>query len=298
MIPTFDPLPPGHDTFDVVDLLEKALLNLNKDPWTRTLGVFHPSALASCKRSIYYDRIGIVPVMITSADMAAIYELGHANHAWVQRLFGKEDKAFVAEKKIYDEELLLSGHCDGVFTSRGWILEIKTVSADIYSSLVRPLKEHVWQVHAYMVALRIPRAQILYLSRGSGARRKFTVNFDQKIWDEVLAVISEVNAAVEAETPPAREVEYMNCRECKFAYTCRPYEGTKYEHYHSALARTVRPTAAGAGGGSAGHRFRTASTPADAAPAARKAIRSIKDAVKGPLRRIPRVARVPDPPAG
>jgi hypothetical protein len=290
----FQPLPAGHDTFDVVELLDKALLSLNKDPWSRTLGVFHPSALGGCKRSLYYDRISLMPMPITSIDMAVIFQLGHANHAWIQAMLKKIDAHFVDEIRAAQPELLIGGHTDGLFTTRGWILEIKTVSQDVYSSLMRPQLDHIWQVHAYMVALGIPRAQILYISRGSGSRRKFVVHFDQKVWDAVLLVMAEVNAAVDVGVPPAKEIDYMQCRECKFAYACRPYEGTKHEHYHSSLARSVQRSSAGGRGGPTRNRFCSNTPPEPPAATTGEAVRTVKDRVKRPARLVPRVARVPD----
>ena len=166
---------PFSRSFDVNSFYERQLRAINKKPWDRHMGVYHPSSLGSpCDRALYYDRIGVQPVPCVRIELMAIFELGHALHERIQMRLHGGSKRFQSEVKVNIPLVHLAGSCDGVFEEEGWILEIKGISKDGFSRLTRPHPEHILQVTSYMVGLGLPRAQILYVNRDSGARRMFT----------------------------------------------------------------------------------------------------------------------------
>lgn len=297
MVPEFDPLPQGFDEFDVNEELEKALTAENNKPWDRRLGVYHPSALGKCKRNLYYDRTSVVPIRNNTVDQQVIFQMGHATHWWVQNMFRSFAEDFKDEVSAKNEELSIGGSCDGVFYARGWILEIKSIGNDGFTSLVRPLPDHVEQIHAYMVALKIPRAQILYVNRNNGARQRFRVFFSEDIWKKVLADIDEVEKAIQAGEPPERKVDYLMCRSCKFAYVCQPFEG-KNARYNPATDLAVQRTTASSRGrpnsiGPSGtNRGKESKEPTPVISGSNN--QNDGTGAKRPLRFVPRILRVPN----
>ena len=129
---------------------------------------------------------------------------------------------FESEVRVEFPDLHLYGHCDGVFREQDWVLEIKTVGESVYRTLVKPKVEHIWQVHCYMFALDIPRTQLFYVNRASGAMRLFKIEFSNDIWEEVSGAIGYVEAHVEKNEPPPREINSWACRSCKFYHECKP----------------------------------------------------------------------------
>lgn len=207
--------------FDVGELYDSLLDAEDKKPWSRTVGVYHPSSLGQCKRANYYDRIGVPPTKNVSKDLKQRFEVGHAVHEWFQRRL-KNDPDFECEVVARVDGLFIEGSCDGVFRHRNWVLEIKTISDGDYKRLVRAKKEHILQVHCYMAAFDIPRAQIMYINKNSGARRVFRIKFSNELWDEVVELITDLEMCVETETPPPQEISKYNCPNCKFVTHCKP----------------------------------------------------------------------------
>ena len=208
--------------FDVSEYLDQLLEEENKKPWSRKKNAYHPSAMKGCKRSLYYDRIGVAPVQNIGRDLRMLFDIGHSLHDCIQGKLGSGHTQFDSESKAFDNNLSLYGSCDGVFVEMDWILEIKTVGESGFRTLTRPKTEHLWQVHCYMWCFDIPRAQILYMNRNSGKRRNFRVYFDLNIWEEIEGTINFVENCVALGTPPEKEISSYSCRSCKFAYECKP----------------------------------------------------------------------------
>ena len=210
-----------HEEFNISEDIQILLDNKNNVPWTRKTNKYHPSAIKGCKRALYYDRIGLAPKACITPDKRILFDLGHAVHGYVEKLL-TEFPGFQSEVPVSFEPLHIYGHCDGVFRNEDWVLEIKSIGGASFSTLVRPKIEHIWQVHCYMFALDIPRCQVLYVNRSSGAMRTFKVKFSNDIWDQITAVIREVEGAIERKEPPEKEVNFFHCSICKFRYECNP----------------------------------------------------------------------------
>ena len=210
--------------FDVTELIEEIFEKENKKPWTRTVGLYHPSSIGpkSCQRSMYYDRVGEEPKQKIPAGLRMLFGLGHAVHDVIQGNL-EEHEGFKSEVPLQSTGLNLVGHCDGVFTKEGWVLEIKTIGDASFRTLVKPKEEHSWQVHCYMYMLGIPRAQILYVNRNTGSLRNFKVKFDHKIWNNICELVSTVESYVENEEPAPRTVNKFYCKSCKFLEECNPF---------------------------------------------------------------------------
>lgn len=152
-----------------------------------------------------------------------------------------------AETFVADDDLKYCGHCDGILISRGGkkvVFEFKTISKSQFDGLKSPKFEHVIQVHAYMHALGIKQALVLYMDKGSQADWKkkpdgtwsctnphlkpFNVEFDQALWATMSARIRDYHKAAEmAKTLPVIERSHIDefrrvctSRSCDMAGDC------------------------------------------------------------------------------
>lgn len=214
--------PPDHRTFDVDEQLNRLFFAELRGPWERRVGVYHPSSLSlgTCKRALYHDRLGTTPRPSHRSYLQAIFDEGHGTHEILQRRLKKGHLGFHEECGIEIPELHISGSADGVFDLEDWIFEIKTMGDAGFSALVSPKKEHVWQLHAYMFARDIPRAQLLYVNRNNGKRRNFKVYFQMAIWDQIVGLVKEIEGHVERKDPPPMATSKYECSSCKFQYHC------------------------------------------------------------------------------
>lgn len=207
--------------FNVVELLEELIEREMKGPWKREVGVYHPSSVSpsTCRRALFYDRLGVTPRPQHDLASQAIFDEGHGTHHVIEtRLL--EHGGFVNELKIRIESLHVAGSMDGLFKNEDWVLEIKSIGESSYLSLTKPKIEHVWQVHLYMFAVDVPRAQLLYVNRNNGSKKMFRVNFSPDTWREITELLREVEGHVERNEPPDRiDVAYV-CRQCKFHKHC------------------------------------------------------------------------------
>lgn len=156
-----------------------------------------------------------------------------------------------AEMFVSDDDLKYCGHCDGIVLSRAghkFVFEFKTISKSQFPGLRAAKHEHVVQCHAYMHALKLRKAVVLYLDKGSQADWKkmpdgswispnphlkaFLIEFDQKLWDTMSRRIREYHQAAEvASRLPVIEAADINkfsrvCthKQCDLAVECRVSE--------------------------------------------------------------------------
>jgi CRISPR/Cas system-associated exonuclease Cas4 (RecB family) len=194
----------------------------------RETGVYHPSSMGGCKRKLYYERTAAPREQWGGLQDLLYRLLGHIVHDGLQDFFKKLRKTFKAEVKIRVPDLHIAGSVDGVFPLLDWVIEIKTIGDASFKKLTKPLHDHLVQVHAYMWALDIPRAQILYVNRANTDRwgentRTFKVPFDFDLFEAfVLRPIADVEAHIEAGTIPEQEISSYKCSRCAFLKHCDP----------------------------------------------------------------------------
>jgi len=119
-----------------------------------------------------------------------------------------------AELFVKDEDLDYCGHCDGVIlgrTGKKRVFEFKTKSKSQFESLRRPDTPHIIQVHAYMNAMNLEEAILLYWDKGSQCDwsrnsdgtwnagtphlKAYRVEFDHELWASIVARIHDYHKA-------------------------------------------------------------------------------------------------------
>lgn len=220
-----EPANPEEDDFDVIDLLVSLVRKELAGPWTREVGVYHPSSVNkdACKLALYFDRMGTPPKPSHDVSLQWIFDEGHGTHESIQSRL-RRHLGFHNEIKIRINSLHVAGSADGVFVREDWVLEIKSIGESGFSTLTRPKEDHIWQLHLYMFAFDIPRGQLLYVNRNNGARRTFRVKFDPQVWGQIVELLEEVEGHVQRREPPVVTPVPFVCRNCKFAYCCPSFQ--------------------------------------------------------------------------
>ena len=110
------------------------------------------------------------------------------------------------ETKVEVESLGIKGSIDGLMTD-GSIFELKVTGPKLYEQRIaarEPTHSHLLQVHAYMKAMEVDRASIVYERRSYSVDwHEFRVQFDPEIWKELKELAYPVLEAIEQrELPP------------------------------------------------------------------------------------------------
>jgi len=201
----------GRMTFDVGHALHDLIQNNYLGPFGRLWGKWKCLA---CQKVTHE---GTMPEACPKCDIP-----------WRDEADGIQNILY-AELFVKDDQLKYCGHCDGIVLTREGnkvVFEFKTISPSQYRGLKAPKHEHVVQVHAYMNALGLKSAIILYWDKGSQADwrkgsdgrwtnqnphlKVFHVCFDDDLWKKMSKRILDYHAAVaQVKKLPTIEIEHI-----------------------------------------------------------------------------------------
>lgn len=225
------------------------------DDYVRTLprenrqGVFHPSAVGMCRRSIYYEYVRAPSAKTLTPDVEEVFELGHHIHVLVQnRLDGILRKWFetdtanhkgfwrrevpyndpaVRQHWLYDD-LGIAGTTDYLLClesprlKQRSVVEIKSIGESSFLELKGPKREHLMQAHLYGIRFEASSGYIFYFEKNKSRRKIYPYVFDPKIADEAVSWFAGVLAKVPDMVEPDREESWFGCKGCSYAHLCQP----------------------------------------------------------------------------
>lgn len=227
--------------------LEYCIEQENKREYTPSTS-FKPSGISGCKRSLYYELIGIKPdVEPPSVELTGICESGTDRHEMLQnyvmlmKQYGIKCKWLDVEKyvrenkipglkvlskngnetKLFSETYNMRFLCDGLIEYKGelYILEIKTESANKFNNHTEPWPDHIQQATCYSMVLQVPKVIFVYENRDICSKKAYLVNVTPQMISRVEGIIDSVNAYVLAEEVPPREE--TKCKYCKYCTQCK-----------------------------------------------------------------------------
>ena len=203
------------------------LWKLNSKPSNRRTKVIHPSefSLQKCERSVAYGILGIAERPRIGARLRRIFDAGHICHDILQGALGAAIPGFRAEVPAQHEKLNIFGHCDGVFpeVAEGEDgLEIKSISDGGFAKLTKPKPDHERQAILYGSLIGLKGIHYVYINKRTTELRTFYVEIDRKKWHKEAARAERLNTLVNSGDLPPHISGDGTCRECKFAWTCRP----------------------------------------------------------------------------
>ena len=192
--------------------------------------LFHPSQLGGCLRAQFYGQFKAPKDgMRSSTDLlrsALIFEFGTYVHVLFQNLCERAGVLTERESAIVNPKLRIIGHGDGQLLIDGhkYLLEIKTVNDRGFAALQGVKDAHKQQIHAYMKALKLDAAVVVYINKNTSELREYVVNYHEAYYQEHVAKrITSYFDCVRALRLPAREGESpsrMPCSYCDFRRIC------------------------------------------------------------------------------
>ncbi|WP_457628128.1 CRISPR-associated protein Cas4 [Persephonella sp.] len=109
-------------------------------------------------------------------------ELGNGVHLNMQDIL--KDELEYVEQEIYDHELKIVGHPDGVI--KDTIVEFKTISPwALKKAEVLPYPHHIFQLTGYMYLLRKEKGLIVYIEKSTGEIYEYPV----QLTDEDIKIL-------------------------------------------------------------------------------------------------------------
>jgi hypothetical protein len=146
----------------VLPKLNKFLLSIGQDE-DRNHGYNSPSAVSSCPRSIFYTRTGVSSDGVIDPRTRRIFDNGHGVHERLQGYLQEEGILLMPETPVWNKELKILGHCDGILKMNKFslaILEIKSINSNGFSHLISAKPEHQMQAQVYMYCLEKVREEL------------------------------------------------------------------------------------------------------------------------------------------
>jgi hypothetical protein len=205
------------------EVWDRVLENQNYPP----APYFRPSMIGGCKRSNYffYMQQKAQPQR-HDPKMHRVLKIGSKYHEMIQEELGQSlDIYFVPESPVWDQQLAVRGHTDGILIARDlsvkWPLEIKTISPDGYKTLTKPKPEHLWQSHIYS-ALHgcFNWIDVLYINKGNQSTRCFRVPFSQEVWQDIKNWLTMMHHYVDRHEVPRFQKEECKPDFCGFVEHC------------------------------------------------------------------------------
>ena len=202
-------------TYSVSASLDRYVASINEEKLPD--GKNHPSSLHACERQAYYARTGTPQTRPPNEQSLRVFRLGHIVHDLVQTAMEQDPDVveFIREVEVENPALNLKGHADGVLTLRNGVkevIEIKSIGEYGFTKKDLPQEDHVDQVTDYMVALRIPRARIVYVSKEKMAVKEFTVFLSDSRAGRTAARVERVERAAGLGVPPPCDFAAPNAK--------------------------------------------------------------------------------------
>ena len=186
-------------------------------------GWFHPSdAPNACARYHQLAFIGAPGQDKASPELTFMALVGTYIHTLIQKAVGEHEAVFDIEGKLEDGVTRVRGSndmrildYDGVLA----ILDIKSCNA----LPAEPKPDHVLQLAWYCYLAGATRAVLQYITRGNGAKRRFTLAWHEMraIWeasrDQLAGVLALTKDGVLAPRTPALKAD---CLSCPFEHFC------------------------------------------------------------------------------
>lgn len=192
---------------------------------------FHPSQLGACLRQMWYGVKGAPSNSKPTADELLkrhiVFEMGTYIHVLFQNLCERAGVLECREKTVNSRLHKLLGHADGILKIEGnrYLLEIKTSNSRRFTQLTKePQHSHRKQMMAYMKALKLDWAIIVYINKDNSATKEFVIPYDEAFYQKECAKrIEEHFDNLKQSVPPKREglhPDQMPCSFCEFSRIC------------------------------------------------------------------------------
>jgi hypothetical protein len=142
----------------IVPRIDKFLLTYHggTESEDRKHGWNSPSSIGKCIRAQYYQRTIGSPDERNAPRTQRIFDNGNFVHDRLQGYLTKEGTLLIDECPVYNKDLQVLGHSDGIVRINELqlgILEIKSMNSDSFKNLHAAMPDHIEQANVYMFCL-------------------------------------------------------------------------------------------------------------------------------------------------
>jgi len=214
----------------------------------RDSGTFHPSQCGMCKRQMYLGKLGLKDM----TDAYGFFHSGTLIHEWLEDALnvGAVAHEMSVETTVEHEgrELVFTGHCDVYDPVESVVYDFKSRGG--WHRFSPPKDSHLDQLHVYMKALGVERAQIVYINKKcttdvrtwppsqdaewyesdedeTDYSQQQYIQFDEDRWQSILDRVSDVATTIELHGhdrhPPTdpEDIPFESCQDAGNGY-CYP----------------------------------------------------------------------------
>lgn len=202
-----------------------ALVEIMTRPERVRTDSFSASSAGSCLRHRQFEHAGLKKPELDFRT-ANIFANGDFFHLRVQVAGLIGGWLLQAEESVEIPHLKMKGTMDGRL-EWGSILEAKSINSNGFRSVSSfgAKKDHVYQVHAYMLASGMRQANIVYENKDTQEMKEFVVHADDEVLMAVSREFQELYDSTEAKVllpmqPDCVKKEGSEYRWCPFAAQC------------------------------------------------------------------------------
>jgi len=192
----------------ITSLINNAIVQDGKRE-EREITSWHISALGSCLRGVYFQRLKVLRDNEMTAKDLAQMKIGSLIHDYIQKILTKslegKDIKIETEKRVEIPEFGATGYADIVLTNGdSEVVELKSANKDSFAFIKKqgPKENHQMQLWSYLYGLGIKQGRLIYLSKDYMDTQEFIFkvsdkNIEQRVRDE----FGLLNKAWEAKNP-------------------------------------------------------------------------------------------------
>ena len=193
----------------ITSIIDEAILqNGQREP--KEITSWHCSALGSCLRGVYFQRLGMPRDNEITAREVSSMKVGSLIHNYIQTILIeslKDNKEInvEAEVRVDIPEFGATGYADIKITNgNSEIIELKSTNKDSFAFIKKQgaKDNHQMQLWTYLYGLNIKQGRIVYLSKDYMDKQEFIIRLDDKeLESKVRNEFDLLNRAWEEQDP-------------------------------------------------------------------------------------------------
>jgi len=193
----------------ITDLIDEAIIKDGQRE-AKEINSWHASALGSCLRGIYFQRLGMSRDKDMTAKDISQMKVGSLIHDYIQKILVEsltenEKMTIETEKRVEIPELGLTGYADIVLTNGdSEVIELKSANKDSFAFIKNQgaKENHQMQIWSYLYGLNIKQGRIIYISKDYMDKIEFVIKLnDEEIEKMVRGELELLNMAWKHKTP-------------------------------------------------------------------------------------------------
>lgn len=192
-------------------------------------GSWSASGMTRCPRERTFQHLGVPQARKADSTKLMVFHDGHMRHFKWQALLMQAGIIDRVEVPFHIEELNTRCTVDAMGINDQWGrfgVEFKGANSYSFKKVIEegPKEEHIWQIHAYMLASELDIWSLIYEDKNSNEWKEFTIRRDEEIIEGVISELSTLDQALKDEVLAEPLQECIDKKgkysRCDFAYMC------------------------------------------------------------------------------